>query len=182
MRCSSSRVLLDEFVDGTLPASKNALVAAHVATCAECAALLEELRVIDALLITPRKLEPAPNFTFKVMADVRALPRPHVHRGAHAFVVILAYLAFAWASIGTFFLFGDGAAHAAWSTLVATGLHAGDAFNVLAGATARFFGPNTSRVSAAMSALFALDVAFAAIVGAAVYLRRNRMTRPVELS
>jgi anti-sigma factor RsiW len=181
MRCSSSRLLLDEYVDGALPSRKSALVAEHVAGCSECAALLEEVRVIDALLITPRKLEPAPNFTFKVMAEIRTLPRPRTHSGAHALTVVSAYLAFAWAFIGAFFLFGDGAAHAAWTTLVTGGAHAGDAFNALAAAAARFFGPNTFRVSAAMSALLAVDVVFASLVAAAVYLRRARVARSPEL-
>jgi anti-sigma factor RsiW len=182
MRCSSFKPLLDEYVDGMLSSRKTALVAAHLAGCAECPALLEELRVVDALLVTPRILEPAPNFTFKVMAEVRSLPRPEVHRGAHAFGVTAAYLAFAWAFIGAFFLFGDGTSHAAWTTLVATATHSGDAFNALAAATARFFGPNTFRVTAAMSALLAVDVVLASIVGAAVYLRRNRVAARVEIS
>jgi len=182
MPCSSFKPLLDEYVDGMLPSRRNALVAAHLEGCAECSALLEELRVIDALLVTPRILEPAPNFTFKVMAEVRALPQPHVHRGAHALGLTAAYLAFAWAFIGAFFLLGDGASHAAWMTLVATATHSGDALNALAAATARFFGPNTFRVTAAMSALLAVDVMLASIVAAVVYLRRNRVARSVELS
>jgi hypothetical protein len=79
MRCSSFEPLLDEYVDGVLAPREHALVAAHVAGCASRAGLLEELRVIDALLLTPRALEPAPNFTFKVMAEVRSLPAPAVH-------------------------------------------------------------------------------------------------------
>ena len=182
MHCSSFKPLLDEYVDGMLPSRKNALVAAHLAGCAECSALLEELRVVDALLVMPRILEPAPNFTFKVMAEVRSLPRPQVHRRTHALGVTAAYLAFAWAFIGAFFLLGDGASHAAWMTLVATATHSGDALNALAAATARFFGPNTFRVTAAMSALLAVDVMLASIVAAVVYLRRNRVARSVELS
>jgi len=182
MHCSSSRPFLDEYVDGILPSRRRAQVEQHLATCAQCSALLEEFRVIDALLVTPRRLEPAPNFTFAVMAEVRSLPRPHVQRGAHAATVLGAYLAFAWALIGAFFLFGDGTAHAAWTTLLASAGHAGDAFNLVAGATARFFGPNTFRVTAAMSALLSVDVALALIVGTAVYLRRQRAAVRVEIS
>jgi anti-sigma factor RsiW len=182
MHCSSSRPFLDEYVDGMLPSRKRALVEQHLAGCAECSALLEEFRVIDALLVTPRRLEPAPNFTFKLMAEVRSLPQPRAHRGAHAVAVLGAYLAFAWALIGAFFLFGDGTSHAAWASLLATAGHTGDAFNMLAVATSRFFGPNTFRVTAVMSALLSVDVALALIVGSAVYLRRQRATVHVEIS
>ncbi len=182
MRCSSYRPLLDEYVDGTLSAHKHALVERHLSECALCHSLFEEFRMIDALLVTPRRVEPAPNFTFKVMAEVRSLPQPQRHRGAHAAAVVGAYLAFAWTLIGAFFLFGDGTAHAAWATLLASAGHAGEALNLLAVATSRFFGPNTFRVTAAMSAVLSVDVALALIVGTAVYLRRERAAARVKIS
>ncbi|HMD02068.1 MAG TPA: zf-HC2 domain-containing protein, partial [Candidatus Baltobacteraceae bacterium] len=80
MRCSSFEPLLDDFVDGTLDSKNRNHVATHLEGCESCSALLRELRVIDALLLTPRLLEPAQNFTFKAMADVRAIPQPHAHR------------------------------------------------------------------------------------------------------
>jgi anti-sigma factor RsiW len=173
VNCSSFESLLDEYVDGALAPRDRALVAAHVPSCANCSALLEELRVIDALLLQPRKVDPAPNFTFKVMADVRTVPRPRVHR-IPGLAVIGTYLAFAWIAIGLFFLFGDGMAHATWLALIAAGSHAGDAFGALATATARLFGPNTFRVTAAMSALILVDGALALLLGAGLYFARGR--------
>ena len=58
MHCSSFEPLLDEFVDGTLTPVRTQRVAKHVADCTECSALLAELRVIDALLLTARPTEP----------------------------------------------------------------------------------------------------------------------------
>jgi anti-sigma factor RsiW len=173
VNCSSFESLLDEYVDGALAPRDRALVAAHVPGCANCSSLLEELRVIDALLLGPRKLEPAPNFTFKVMADVRTTLRPHRHR-IHGLALIGTYLAFAWIAIGLFFVFGGPSAHAAWSALQATAGHAGDAFGALSTATARLFGPNTFKITAAMSVLLLVDAALAILVGALVYFGRGR--------
>jgi anti-sigma factor RsiW len=173
VNCSSFESLLDEYVDGALAPRDRALVAAHVSGCANCSSLLEELRVIDALLLQPRRVELAPNFTFKVMADVRTTPRPRVHR-IHGLTVIATYLAFAWIAIGLFFFFGGAAAHATWVALPATFGHAGDAFGALSTATARLFGPNTFRITAAMSALMLVDAALALLLGAAVYFARGR--------
>jgi anti-sigma factor RsiW len=171
MHCSSFRPSFDEYVEGTLPSRQRIRIAAHLAACAECTSLLDELRVIDALLLTPRKLDPAPNFTFVVMADVRSMPKPHVSH-IPPLRVLAAYLAFAWIAIGLFFTFGDGAAHAAWGYLFASFAHSGDVFTALARATGHLLGPNTFRVTAAMSALLVMDLVLALGVGAAVYLRR----------
>ena len=39
--------------------------------------MLDELRVVDALIAAPRHVELPENFTFATMAEVRSLPRPH---------------------------------------------------------------------------------------------------------
>ncbi len=179
MHCSSFEPLLDEYVDGALAPRDHALLAAHVAGCANCAGLLEELRVIDALLLTPRSLEPAPNFTFKVMAEVRALPAPAVHR-IPALPVIAAYLAFAWSAIALFFVFAGGAARDALGSLRADGLHYRDAFNGLASATGHLFGPNAPVVTAAMFGLLILDAFAALAIFGFVYARRMSRTRTHE--
>lgn len=180
MNCSSFESLLDEYVDGALAPRDRALVAAHIPGCANCSSLLEELRVIDALLLGPRKLDPAPNFTFKVMADVRTLPRPHVHR-IPGLALIATYLVFAWIAIALFVFFGGATAHATWLALQAATGHAGDAFGALTTATGRLFGPNTFRVTAAMSALLLVDSALAVLIGGVVYLTRGRRAAQTEL-
>src|SRR5271170_4067561 len=126
MRCSSSERLLDAFVEGELEPAVRARVTRHVGACGNCAGILEELRVIDALLITPRRLEPAPNFTFKAMAEIRSLPLPHRH--AHRLApwpVLAAYLLFGWLAIGAFLTFGGTAAHAAVTLLTGSAAQLG---------------------------------------------------------
>jgi anti-sigma factor RsiW len=172
MHCSSFEPLLDEYVDGSLAPRERSLVAAHLSWCESCAELLAELRVIDALLLTPRTLEPAANFTFKVMAEARTAPVPRHHR-IPALPVLAAYLAFAWTAIGLFFYFARGAAQAALASLRASGHFAGDTFGALAAATAHLFGPNTFGVTAFMSALLLFDAAVAVGLFGYLYVARR---------
>jgi anti-sigma factor RsiW len=175
MRCSFSENRLDEFVDGTLSARDRALVAAHVADCAPCTSLLEELRVIDALLITPRTLDPAPNFTFKVMADVRGLPRPHVHR-TPALAVLGTYVVFAWITIGAYVVFARGAAVATLATLGAWFARIHGVADSITRATGHVFGRQVFDVTAAMGAVLALDaVAALSLVALYGFVRSRRM-------
>ncbi len=173
MRCSYSEARLDAYVDGTLSPPERARVQAHVADCERCRRLLEEFRVIDALLLTPRRLEPAPNFTFKVMADVRTTPQPHVR--LHSPLPMLgAYVVFAWATIGAFLLWGGTAARGMLAAFPAAAQHAGSVFNGLAAAAGHLFGSQTPDVTAAMATLLAADVCAAGIVVALYGLRRSR--------
>ncbi len=176
MRCSSFERLLDAYVDGDLPPIDRARVTRHVAACETCAGLLEEMRVIDALLLTPRRLEPAPNFTFKLMAEVRGLPRPHTHRTS-TLATLGAYIVFAWALIGAFLVFGGAAARATYQTLAAAVADAGSAFATVAGTTGHLFGRHAFDVTAAMGGILAADlVAAAGIVGFYALLRSRRTT------
>jgi anti-sigma factor RsiW len=173
MRCSSSETLLDEYVEGTLSPRKAALVAKHVAACPSCARLLEEVRVIDALLIAPRRIELAANFTYKAMAEIRTLPPPRAHR-SRPFVLLGSYLAFAWLAIGTYFIVGGESAHAALA--VALGSLNGylDSAVVLAHAPARLLGPNAGPVTEAASAIVVADALFAGLIFAAFAFHRSR--------
>jgi hypothetical protein len=173
MPCSFSERRLAAYVDGTLSAREHTDVAAHVAACVRCAALLEEFRVIDALLLSPRALEPAPNFTFKIMAELGTLPRPH---RAHVppFRMLAAYLAFAWIAIGLFFWLGYGTARSALTFAQRSLVHGGDLLPVLSRIIAHVVGPNALRITTAMSALVVLDVFLLGAVAAVIYLRRLR--------
>ncbi len=95
MRCSSCEPLLDRYIEGTLPPLKMRAMREHVQACSACAALLDELRVVDALLATTRDAELAPNFTFAVMAEVRTTPR-FVRRTMPLWGYLSIYLASAW--------------------------------------------------------------------------------------
>ncbi len=120
MRCSSCEALLDRYVEGALKPRQMADVTAHVRGCSNCRALIEELKVVDALLVTTRTPELAENFTFAVMADVQALPAPRARE--HPFWSFLAlYSAAAWvATIAGMAL--TGTTPNAVLTLVAMGL------------------------------------------------------------
>jgi anti-sigma factor RsiW len=173
MRCSSSEPLLDEFVDGTLPLETHARVAAHVEDCASCGSLLAELRVIDALLLTPRRLEPAPNFAFAVMAEVRTLSLPHSSR-VHALPVLGTYLAFAWSVIGFFFILGRSSAHSALGFITGSLLSGAATFGAVAESTSRLLAGQSLPVSAAMAAILGFDLVAVAIVFVGVNLLRPR--------
>ena len=174
MRCSSFEPLLDEFVDGTLTPVRTHRVAKHVADCTECSALLAELRVIDALLLTARPTEPAVNFTFKAMAEVRSMPVPHVHR-TPILSIGAAYLVFAWTAIGFWFAFGGPAARGISGMLLATLGSYGDATARLAGITGRVFGHMTPGVTALMVGILLFDIIAMAAVAVVYGVVRPRL-------
>jgi predicted anti-sigma-YlaC factor YlaD len=183
MRCSYFEPLLDPFIDGELTSIERARVIAHVDTCDHCRGLLEELRVVDALLIVPRQLEPAPNFTFRAMAEIRPLPVPHVHR-TPALGVVAAYLVFAWLVIGAWFVVGGDTARATLGFFASLGARYGRDIAALGPETARLFGHATPNVGVAMGAILAFDALLAvgfAIVYAVVRPRMlARATQPSE--
>jgi anti-sigma factor RsiW len=173
MRCSFSEARLDAYVEGTLVARDRARVAAHVAGCAACAALLDEFRVIDALLVTPRTLEPAPNFTFKVMAEVRSMHAPRAHRSP-TFAVLGAYVVFAWIALGAFATFARGDVRAALAWLQVRLDRIASTAGAVAHATGHVFGSHAFDVTAAMSALLAVDALAAAAIFALYAVLRTR--------
>ena len=174
MHCSSFEPMLEAYVEGGLSPARRVRLAVHLESCKNCAELLEELRVVDGLLLVPRVLEPAPNFTFKIMAEVRAMPAPHAPRFPHL-KVLATYVVFAWVLIGGFLMFGGNAAHAMLATIGTAFIRATAAFSFLAGATGGLFGHRIFDVTAAMGALIAVDLLFAtAIVAIYAFLRARR--------
>jgi anti-sigma factor RsiW len=174
MRCSSFEPLLDRYVDGELAPRVRARVAKHVLTCANCAGLLEEFRVIDALLLQPRRIEAAPNFTFKVMADVRSLPRPRPHH-VPPLPLLASYLVFGWVAIGGFLLLGGSGARAMLGWLATEAGLLGAQLGSLAQVTGHLFGSRTYGVTAVMGALLGADLlAAAAVVAVVVAVRARR--------
>ena len=174
MRCSSFEPLLDDFIDGKLPLETHARVAAHVESCASCNALLTELRVIDALLLQPRRLEPAANFAFAVMAEVRVLPLPHASR-VPPLAVLSAYLAFAWSAIGLFFILGKSSASAALGFVTSALSGAAANFGALAESTSRMLSPQSFQLSAAMTTILGFDIVAVLLALVAFNLLRPRL-------
>lgn len=95
MHCSSCEPELDRYLEGTLSPRRMAQIREHLASCASCQGLLDEVKVVDALLFTTDPPALPENFTFAVMADVNSLPVPQAP--PHRFWSFLAvYSAAAW--------------------------------------------------------------------------------------
>jgi hypothetical protein len=115
VNCSWCEERFERFLDGRLTAAESARLRAHVDACAGCYGLLEELRVVDALLLEPRGIDLPPNFTFATLACVRSMAPPRVRRAPVA-ATLAAYLAGTWSLVGAAFLIAPNAVLAAGET------------------------------------------------------------------
>jgi anti-sigma factor RsiW len=95
VRCCSFELLLDRYVEGTLPPRTMVEISTHLRSCPICQRLVTELRVVDALLATTKAVEIAPNFTFAVMAETRSI-RLSPARPPMVWAWLSFYLVAAW--------------------------------------------------------------------------------------
>jgi anti-sigma factor RsiW len=174
MRCSASEARFEALLDGRLSAPQRRLLDAHLDRCARCRGILEELRVIDALLLTPRRLEPAPNFTFKTMAEIRSMPPPKPMRPRFPLWMLFAfYLAASWTGIGAWLAFGRPDAHAVLAVGVGIAQHVAGAVAGIAHALSGGFG--------SVAVVLILDLAaMAAVLFLALVVRPRLLRRLVE--
>jgi anti-sigma factor RsiW len=118
--CSWFEARLAPLVDGELAPRDRVAVMAHVDGCAHCAGLLEELRVVDALLLDPRAVRLAPDFTRDTMAEVRAMPPPRCERTPFAAYGV-SYLVASWLLLAAACVLAPSVLHAGaqtvWSVL-----------------------------------------------------------------
>ncbi|HEY2476855.1 MAG TPA: zf-HC2 domain-containing protein [Candidatus Cybelea sp.] len=153
MRCSSCEPLLDAFLEGTLDRRQAHAVAHHLRRCAHCESFLHELRVVDALLTTASTPgHVGSEFTKSVVSQTRHAA-PHPVKRVPLWVLLLGYLAIAWALLGLGEL---------------RGYSFGTLLNNLAGAAARSFiavdaavravSPATSLLAAAVTGVLVLDI------------------------
>jgi anti-sigma factor RsiW len=112
--CSSSEALFEAYLGGTLIATQRARLLRHVNRCGRCKGVLEELRVVEALLASCTAPQLSANFTFATMAEVRSLPQPRAAAVTPIAAYLAAYLSTAWLVIGVGFLF-------AWPAMRALG-------------------------------------------------------------
>jgi len=174
MNCSSTEELFERFLDGQLAPAERGGMLAHVDGCANCHSVLEELRVVDALLLEPRRIELTPNFTFATMAEARALPPPAVYNAPiRAYVV--SYLAAAWMIAGAAVLLAPQMTHAVTATILDVGRSVADAIGGLGTVISRAFGHGGSTMGAILGALLALDAMLVAALGAALKYVRPRL-------
>lgn len=158
MRCELSELHFEELLEGTLAPRLRAELTSHLESCAKCSAVLEELRVVDALLLSPRSLEPPLNFTFKTMAEIRAMPAPTPVRRSWPWLFAL-YLALSWIAIGAWFALGRPDAQGAFALAAETIRHTFGALDGIARVAGTGFGLGYAGVAGAVSFLLIADLA-----------------------
>jgi len=87
--------MLEHYLAGGLRPRYAFAVREHLARCPECAALLQETKVVDALLATAPTVELASDFTVAAMDQVRAMAAPRRARPS-PWAFLIVYLAAVW--------------------------------------------------------------------------------------
>jgi predicted anti-sigma-YlaC factor YlaD len=174
VNCKSAERAFEAFLDGTLAARERAALLTHVDACDPCRGLLEELRVVDALLLTPREIRLAENFTFATMAEIRAQPRPQRPR-SHAGAYAIAYLVAAWMLIGAIALLAPETMHVLGASTVAFARTVVEAFGGAGGALGSLFGHSPAGVAIAAALALAGEIVLAAGIGGAIRYVRPRL-------
>lgn len=171
MNCNSSEALFERFLDGELAPPQRAALLAHVDACANCRAVLEELRVVDALLLGPSDVPLAPNFTFVTMAEVRALPQPHVQR-TPVLAYFISYLTAAWLIVGAAFVLEPLAMRALGNTLLDFASGIASVFGGVGHALVHLADRDGATAPTFVGSLVLLDVGLTiAFVAAVLYVR-----------
>jgi anti-sigma factor RsiW len=171
--CNSSEALFEGYLDGTLLPAQRARLLAHVNACGRCKGVLGELRVVDALLAGPPRVDLPPNFTFATMAEIGSLPRPHVS-SAPVFAYLLSYLVAAWLLIGAGLLLAGTALRASGETALDLSAQLIRTAGVFAHAGERAAG-DFGVLGTMVGAVLALDVAFALVLVFGVTVVRPRL-------
>ena len=174
MNCSSTESASNGFSTGNCPPHEHVRVIAHVDALHRLPGLLEELRVVDALLTQPREVQLAPNFTFATMAEARAVHAPAPYR-APVRAYLVSYLAAAWLIAGAAMLFAPQTMRALGGTLVDIARTIFDAVGGLGTVIARLLGRGGNVVTAALLALLVIDILLVAGFGFALRYLRPRL-------
>ncbi|MGA2759172.1 MAG: zf-HC2 domain-containing protein [Candidatus Cybelea sp.] len=175
MRCSSCEALLDDYLEATLSHRQMRDVALHLQSCPSCDALLEELRVVDALLATARSPgRVGSDFTAAVVSATAAAPL-HPSRRKTLWLPLLAYLCVAWALLAFAALDARGVAAVA-QRLAASG--EGGLAAVAAGL--RAVAPATGVAAAAVTGVLLVDLLL--LAGIVYGYRRLRPALSVYLA
>jgi anti-sigma factor RsiW len=171
--CSSSEALFEGYLDHTLLPAQRARLLAHLNGCGRCKGVLDELRVVDALLIAPRVVDLPENFTFATMAEVRSLPRPHVSTPP-VFAYLVSYLVAAWLLIGAGFLLAGSAMRAFGETALDVSAQLARTFGAVGHIGVRI-ADHLGSLGTLLGAALALDVIFAGVLVVGFTLVRPRL-------
>lgn len=152
MRCSSCEPKLDAYLEKTLRPRDARAVGAHLRACPNCDALLQELRVVDALLTTARPPTVAAGFTASVVSATHAT-YPRMPRRVPVAGALLLYLGVAWSLVALVALRPHDAARLAQTFFALAGrdLAALDA-------AVRALAPATPVAAAAVTGVLLLDL------------------------
>jgi anti-sigma factor RsiW len=166
--CNSAEALFEAYLDNTLLPARRARLLLHLKACGPCKGVLEELRVVDALIASPRVVELPENFTFATMAEVRSLPRPHMST-APLYAYLVSYLVASWLLIAAGFLLAPSALGAFGETALDASAQLARAFGAVGHAGARTLG-DFGPLGAFLGTAIVLDVAavLALVVGFAI--------------
>lgn len=173
MSCSSSEDLFEGYLDGTLAPAQRARLLAHLGSCGCCKGVLDELRVVDALIASPRHVELPENFTFATMAEVRSVPRPHVSR-VPIYAYVVSFLAAGWLLISAGFLLASSTMRAFGETALDLSASFAHTLGLVGHAGTRMVGDFGS-LATLFGAAMVLDVTIAAALIVGFFVLRPRI-------
>jgi hypothetical protein len=158
VNCSWCEERFERFLDGDLAAHERAHVRRHVDACAGCRAMLEELRVVDALLLGPRSVALAPNFTFATMAEIRAIVPPHPRRTPLA-AYLVCYLTASWLLVAAAYVLAPPWMPGVRETILGLGATLVDALRGIAQVVSRLAGRgDVGAMTSIVGAVLLIDV------------------------
>jgi anti-sigma factor RsiW len=171
--CNSSERLFEGYLDNALAPAQRARLLTHLRTCGRCKGVLDELRVVDALIAAPRQVALPENFTFATMAEIRSLPRPHAS-AVPAYAYLVSYPAAAWLLIGAGFLLASSAMRAFGETALDVSAYVLRTVGPVGHAGVRLLGDFGS-LGAIFGAAMLLDVTVLAALIAGFFIVRPRL-------
>jgi anti-sigma factor RsiW len=174
VRCSSCEPLLDRYVEGTLSPRRMIDVAQHLRTCESCRELIEELKVVDALLFTTTVPELPENFTFAVMAETNSMPAPRA-RQHPVWSFLVLYSAAAWVAAAMAMAFTGTSPRSVLALMWSALSRAGSAAGTAAASAAHGLSGTTPTLAAFGAGVLVLDAAVACAVAIVYFVVRPRL-------
>ncbi len=181
MNCSSFEPKLVPLVEGELTPRDRAAVLAHVEACTVCARLLEDVRIVDGLLLQARRIEPAENFTYRAMAEIRSMPPPRTRRLRWS-LYVAAYLGVAWLAILAAAVFGGHLIGATFASAANASAAAAAGLDHLVHAGLRGFGHGLSSLTAMTIGVLVFDAALALAIALVYTVVRPRLAARLSRS